>query len=93
MLSIARIAYNPDCFLLFSSFKTIFIFSTKINYCGALHAIFLRRKSMYLRTCGSFKSAKKAVSTNQIRIKDWSGLQPCSLSGHGCWAGVDGRGW
>ncbi len=34
---------------------------------------------MYLRTCGSLKSAKKTVSTNHIRIKDWSGLQACSL--------------
>ncbi len=38
------------------------------NLIRALYAIFVRRKSMYLRTCGSFQSAnhKKIVSANRI---------------------------
>ncbi len=33
-------------------FKTILLFCINLNYSRALYALFVRRKSMYMRTCG-----------------------------------------
>ncbi len=48
-------------------FKTMFKFV--LIWLRELYAIFVRRKSMYLRTCGRFKSAKSLVP--QITRKYW----------------------